>query len=79
MAEDSKADIEHRTDNKEPGIVLRHLTKCYGKDKMAVNDLSVNFYVKEITALLGHNGAGKSTVSFFKVPPMVPDYVPDIP
>lgn len=61
LAKTSKADIEPRTDNKSPGIVLRNLTKRYGK-KLAVHDLSVDFYQREITALLGHNGAGKSTV-----------------
>ena len=27
--------------------------------KMAVNNLSINFYEDQVTGLLGHNGAGK--------------------
>lgn len=29
--------------------------------KIAIEDLSLNFYEGQITVLLGHNGAGKST------------------
>ncbi|ELU18493.1 hypothetical protein CAPTEDRAFT_149677 [Capitella teleta] len=44
------------------GISLNHLTKKYsGENKLAVQDLSVNFYQEQITAFLGHNGAGKSS------------------
>uniref|UniRef100_A0A914WMC3 ABC transporter domain-containing protein n=1 Tax=Plectus sambesii TaxID=2011161 RepID=A0A914WMC3_9BILA len=43
------------------GIKICGLTKSYGKNKVAVNDLTVAFYENEITAFLGHNGAGKST------------------
>uniref|UniRef100_A0A914VD27 ABC transporter domain-containing protein n=1 Tax=Plectus sambesii TaxID=2011161 RepID=A0A914VD27_9BILA len=57
----STADIEPLTSAKEPGISVINLTKKYGKDKVAVDRLNVNFYRHEITALLGHNGAGKST------------------
>lgn len=30
--------------------------------KIAVKDLSLNLYMGQITVLLGHNGAGKSTI-----------------
>ncbi len=51
--------------NEVIGISLRNLTKIYhgkgGKTKVAVRDLSLDFRAGEVTALLGHNGAGKST------------------
>jgi ATP-binding cassette, subfamily A (ABC1), member 3 len=42
------------------GIQIRGLRKVYDK-KVAVNNLSLNMYEDQITVLLGHNGAGKST------------------
>jgi len=33
----------------------------FKKERLAVNQLSVDIYEGDITALLGHNGAGKST------------------
>jgi ABC-type multidrug transport system ATPase subunit len=43
-------------------IVLRDLVKFYGNsDVAAVNKLSINIHQREIFALLGHNGAGKTT------------------
>lgn len=42
------------------GIQVRELRKVYGK-KVAVHDLTLNMYEDQITVLLGHNGAGKST------------------
>ncbi|XP_040297886.1 ATP-binding cassette sub-family A member 3 [Bufo bufo] len=47
-----------------PGIRIKHLTKAFpvnGKRRVAVQDLSLNMYEGQITVLLGHNGAGKST------------------
>ena len=48
------------------GVSLQNLTKIFsisGKEKrIAVNNLSLDFHVGEVTALLGHNGAGKSTM-----------------
>ncbi len=48
------------------GVSLQKLTKIFpmsGSDlRVAVNELSVDFNVGEVTALLGHNGAGKSTI-----------------
>lgn len=42
------------------GIQVRGLRKVYDK-KVAVNNLSLNMFENQITVLLGHNGAGKST------------------
>lgn len=42
------------------GIQVCELRKVYGK-KVAVNNLTLNMYEDQITVLLGHNGAGKST------------------
>jgi hypothetical protein len=39
------------------GIEIRKLTKTFG-DKTAVDELSMNIFSNQITALLGHNGAG---------------------
>ncbi|XP_038212274.1 ATP-binding cassette sub-family A member 3-like [Zerene cesonia] len=44
----------------EVGVKIINLTKVYGKN-IAVNNLSLNIYDDQITVLLGHNGAGKST------------------
>ncbi|KAM9305170.1 phospholipid-transporting ATPase ABCA3 [Gastrophryne carolinensis] len=47
-----------------PGVRIKHLTKAFrvnGKRRIAVRDLSLNMYEGQITVLLGHNGAGKST------------------
>lgn len=54
------ADIEPLLDEKPAGIQIKGLTKIYG-DNTALNNLTVTLYKNEITALLGHNGAGKST------------------
>lgn len=43
------------------GVQIRHLTKKFGKGKLAVDDLCLNLYEGQITVLLGHNGAGKTT------------------
>ncbi|XP_068150684.1 phospholipid-transporting ATPase ABCA3-like [Drosophila tropicalis] len=42
------------------GIELRNLQKTYGENKV-VKNLNLKLYRNEITVLLGHNGAGKST------------------
>lgn len=44
-----------------PTIYANHITKIFGKDKVAVDDLSLTVYEGEIYAFLGPNGAGKST------------------
>nr|XP_042138721.1 phospholipid-transporting ATPase ABCA3-like isoform X4 [Peromyscus maniculatus bairdii] len=47
-----------------PGIQIKHLHKVFQENnttKIAIEDLSLNIYEGQITVLLGHNGAGKST------------------
>jgi ATP-binding cassette subfamily A (ABC1) protein 3 len=51
---------ENEPVDKNAGIKIRGLRKVYG-NKVAVNNLHLNIYENEITVLLGHNGAGKST------------------
>lgn len=43
------------------GISLHKLRKVYKKGKPAVDDLTVNFFQNQVTAFLGHNGAGKTS------------------
>ncbi|CAF0739890.1 unnamed protein product [Brachionus calyciflorus] len=44
------------------GIEIKNLHKIYSRGKNhALKGLNINFYENEITAFLGHNGAGKST------------------
>ena len=49
----------------EVGVSVRNLTKQFklpkGLVRTAVDDLSIDFRVGQVTGLLGHNGAGKST------------------
>ncbi|KAF5400786.1 hypothetical protein PHET_05572 [Paragonimus heterotremus] len=45
------------------GVGVFKITKRYKKkDKLALDQLTINFYANQITSLLGHNGAGKSTL-----------------
>lgn len=46
--------MKHKT------IVVKNLTKSYGR-KLVTDNVSVSFYSGEIVALVGHNGAGKTT------------------
>ncbi|KAK7488493.1 hypothetical protein BaRGS_00020278 [Batillaria attramentaria] len=44
------------------GVAIRNLRKVYSSGKkLAVDDLTINFYEGQITSFLGHNGAGKTT------------------
>ena len=43
------------------GVSINHLHKIYSNGKVALEDLSLNFYEGQITSFLGHNGAGKTT------------------
>jgi len=53
--------IEVESTKLHPGIEIKELTKIYdGTSKLAVNSLSLNFYEGQISAFLGHNGAGTS-------------------
>ncbi|XP_022109857.1 ATP-binding cassette sub-family A member 1-like [Acanthaster planci] len=56
------ADFEAEPTHLKLGASICNLYKIYktGK-KLAVNNLSVNFYEGQITSFLGHNGAGKTT------------------
>ncbi|XP_038309867.1 ATP-binding cassette sub-family A member 13 [Canis lupus familiaris] len=45
-----------------PGVALVSVTKEYEPHKAAIRDLSITFHSDQITALLGTNGAGKTTV-----------------
>lgn len=56
----NNADYETEPIGQVAGIQVRGLRKVYDK-KVAVNDLNLNMYENQITVLLGHNGAGKST------------------
>lgn len=47
-----------------PGVQIKGLSKVYD-NKVAVRNLSINFYEGQITAFLGHNGAGCENLSFF--------------
>jgi len=49
---------------KLPSIEIVHLTKRYGSgpySKLAVDDLSLSMASEQITCVLGHNGAGKTS------------------
>ncbi|KAJ8730119.1 hypothetical protein PYW07_017157 [Mythimna separata] len=46
--------------DRDIGVKMHNLTKIFGNN-IAVNNLSLNIYDDQITVLLGHNGAGKST------------------
>ena len=38
------------------GVSIHNLTKKYDDSKVAVDNLSINFYESQITSFLGHNG-----------------------
>ncbi|XP_068095875.1 retinal-specific phospholipid-transporting ATPase ABCA4 isoform X2 [Hyperolius riggenbachi] len=46
-----------------PGVCIQDLVKVYPNTyKPAVDMMSITFYESQITAFLGHNGAGKTTI-----------------
>ncbi|CAF3441243.1 unnamed protein product [Rotaria sp. Silwood1] len=63
----SSAAFEHEPNDKELGVRLINVSKTYSflfksrPSVHAVSNLSMNIYSGQLTALLGHNGAGKST------------------
>ena len=62
---DNKAYFEPDLSDGKPGIDVSNLQKVFktltGEPIKAVNSVSFKAYEGQITALLGHNGAGKST------------------
>jgi ABC-type multidrug transport system fused ATPase/permease subunit len=51
--------------NGKPGIEILNLHKVYSRKRThALKGLNVNFYENEISAFLGHNGAGNTFINF---------------
>eukprot|EP00850_Spirogloea_muscicola_P017011 SM000142S00525 [mRNA] locus=s142:89468:101029:- [translate_table: standard] len=60
--EEAQQDIEERLcKGVQAAVQIRGLRKVYPGAKVAVDRLDLDVYENEITGLLGHNGAGKST------------------
>lgn len=57
----SPENFETEPKQKTIGVQVRGLRKIYDNKKVAVHSMSLNMYEDQITVLLGHNGAGKST------------------
>jgi ATP-binding cassette, subfamily A (ABC1), member 1 len=53
--------VETEGMNMRVGVSNRNLGKVYSNGKVALRNLSLDFYQDQITAFLGHNGAGKTT------------------
>ncbi|EAT39837.1 AAEL008388-PA [Aedes aegypti] len=62
LTKDRKNNEEEEPTEKHAGIKILGLTKKFSGSKIAVNDLSLNLYEDQISILLGHNGAGKTTM-----------------
>lgn len=62
LGEGEQPPIEEPDENivGKPSVVVRNLRKTFN-GQVAVNNLSLKMYENEIFALLGHNGAGKTT------------------
>ena len=58
---ESEEIYKNRT-KKDDVLKIRNLVKIFGDGKVAVDGVNLNFYKDEIFALLGHNGAGKTTI-----------------
>ena len=56
------AKIETEPSRLYAGVRIQNLSKKYSNGKVAVKDFSLNMYEGQITSLLGHNGAGKTTI-----------------
>lgn len=63
VAEDSHSGIEKLTTAQKATVTVQlcHLNKSYANGKRALRDVGIAFVEGQITCLLGHNGAGKST------------------
>lgn len=57
-----RANFESEPNNRSIGIEARNLTKKFVNDTAVVSNLNLNVYYDQITCLLGHNGAGKTTI-----------------
>jgi ABC-type sugar transport system ATPase subunit len=57
---------------KQPLLSLQHITKYY-PGVIALDDVSIELYEGEILALVGENGAGKSTINKILSGAIVPD------
>ena len=55
-------DLYRDKDKKNDVFMLREVTKIYSDGKMACNKISFNLFRNEIFALLGRNGAGKTSL-----------------
>lgn len=54
--------FEEEPADRPVGVAVRKLRKVYSNgNKLAVDNLTINFYEGQITSFLGHNGAGKTT------------------
>lgn len=54
--------FEEESLDSEIGISIKDLTKNYSRDTAALKELTMNMYKNQVTVLVGHNGAGKSTI-----------------
>ncbi|XP_061191991.1 uncharacterized protein LOC133200204 [Saccostrea echinata] len=52
--------LEEYSKDRKVGMSLRHLSKKFGNQEV-VKDLNCDFFEGQVTVLLGHNGAAKST------------------
>lgn len=57
----SNPNYEIDPSNRYAGIKVKNLRKVYANKKTAVDGLTLNMFDGQITVLLGHNGAGKTT------------------
>ena len=57
----SSKNIEKEPIHLPLGVSVQHLHKVYSNGKVAIEDLSLDFFEGQITSFLGHNGAGKTT------------------
>lgn len=67
MSEISKDKFEKEPSYLTASVRINQLTKQFDtnfKKTLVVNNLNLNIYENQITGLLGHNGAGKSTTIF---------------
>lgn len=54
---------EECSNNNQPSLSLKNVTFSYNKGVKALNNVSFNAYSGELIALIGRNGAGKTTIT----------------